>query len=203
LINGDLHDCASISYWPVSHRDFPRETELVIDFLDFLIQEFPGKKIVWKPGNHELRLPRLYMSKVPELVEMPYLAMEAALNLEKRGIEFLDYFQLVMGGKLYLLHGHEVNRLDVAVNPARGLFRKTNGSSAGCGHTHRTSEHVEVRMDGTMVTCWSFGCLCDLSPDYRPYGNSWNWGFATINVEKDGNFELVNRRIDSKSGKIF
>lgn len=202
LINGDLHDCSSISYWGVSHRDFPRETELVIDFLDFLRSEFRGKKIVWKPGNHELRLPRLYITKVPELVEMPFLAMEAALDLDGRNIEFLDFYQVVMAGKLPIVHGHEVKSMSSLVNPARGLFLRAKGSAA-CSHCHRTSEHVETKLNGSVMTCWSFGCLCDLSPDYWPYGNSWNWGFALINVEKDGNYEVINKRIDNKTGKVY
>ena len=51
-----------------------------------------------------------------------------------------------------------------------------------------------------LLTTWSFGCLCDLHPDWNPFGN-WNWGFAFVNIEEDGNFEVVNRRILS-SGKV-
>ena len=25
--------------------------------------------------------------------------------------------------------------------------------------------------------------------------NDWNWGFAMINVEKNGNFEVTNKRV--------
>jgi hypothetical protein len=35
---------------------------------------------------------------------------------------------------------------------------------------------------------------CDLNPDYAPYGN-WNWGFALVDVEKNGNFTVENHRI--------
>jgi len=37
--------------------------------------------------------------------------------------------------------------------------------------------------------------MCDLHPDYNPIGNDWNWGCALINVEKNGNFEVVNNKI--------
>ena len=194
FILGDLQDCAAVSYWPTAHRDFNSEIEATIDFFDFLANEFPGKPIVYKPGNHEYRLPRYFLSKAPELVETPLAAMETVLGFEERGIEFLDYFQLVYAGKLPMLHGHEVQAISRAVNPARGLFLRTK-QYALCAHCHTTSEHSASTVENKLITTWSIGCLCDLSPDYRPFANDWNWGCALINVEKDGDFEVVNKRI--------
>jgi hypothetical protein len=196
LYNGDLQDCASVSFWPATRkRDFDAELELVIDFLDFMDYELPVQKKIYKPGNHEYRLPRYYYAKAPELIGMPMIAaVDAALGLEYRGIEFLDYRQLVMAGKLPILHGHEVQSIARSVNPARGLFLRTK-SWAMCAHCHSTSEHTENNIMDVLLTTWSVGCLCDLHPDYAPYGAKWNWGFAMVNVEKNGNFEVVNRRI--------
>jgi hypothetical protein len=199
--NGDLQDCASISYWPsTTKRDFDREVEVVIDFLDFIDHEFPDTLKVYKPGNHEYRLPRLYAAKVPELIGLPLSAVESVLGLEYRGIDLLDYHQIVMAGKLPIIHGHEIPSLSRSVNPARGLFLRTK-SWAACSHCHTTSEHTSKNIQGTLLTTWSFGCLCDLNPDYNSVGNDWNWGFALVNVEKNGDFELVNRRI-LQNGKV-
>jgi predicted phosphodiesterase len=201
LFNGDMQDCASVSFWPSGRkRDFDKEVELFIDFLDFTDSEFPKAKKVYKPGNHEYRLPRYYQSKAPELIGLPLQAVDGVLGLEYRGIEFLDYFQIVMAGKLPILHGHEIPAISRAVNPARGLFLRAK-SWAMCGHCHTTSEHTSKNIQGTLLTTWSVGCLCDLSPDYNPFGNDWNWGFALINVEKNGDFEVVNRRI-LPNGKV-
>lgn len=194
LLNGDIFDCAAVSYWPAARRDFNRELELIIDFLDFLRTEFPDLKIVYKPGNHEYRLPRYFMAKAPELAETPLAQMETGLGLERRKIEFLDYFQLVYAGKLPILHGHEIRGCSTAVNPARGLFLKAK-SFAACAHWHSTSEHTPKNIHDEYLTTWSFGCLCDLHPDYAPHGNNWNWGCALVNVNKDGTFEVENRRI--------
>src|SRR5574343_300047 len=71
-----------------------------------------------------------------------------------------------MAGKLPILHGHEVRRMAMAVNPARGLFMRLK-SWGMCGHCHKTSEHTERDIRGTILTTWSVGCLCDLSPVYR------------------------------------
>jgi len=125
--------------------------------------------------------------------------METVLGFEQRGIEFLDYYQIVMAGKLPMIHGHEVQTISKAVNMARGLFLRTKTFSL-CAHGHTTSMHPEKDLNGNLITCWSIGCLCDLSPDYAPY-NNWNHGFAVVNVEGDGNFEVINRRI-LPSGKV-
>lgn len=195
LLNGDAQDCAAVSFWPSAiKRNFDAEVELFLDFLDLLTHEFPKAQIVYKPGNHEYRLPRMYQAKVPDLIGLPLAAMDTVLGLESRGIEFLDYHQLVMAGKLPILHGHEVRVISRAVNPARGLFLKTK-SWALCSHSHTTSEHTERNINGTILTTWSTGCLCDLSPDYHAYGNNWNHGFAVIDVRANGDFFVENRRI--------
>ena len=200
FLNGDFQDAAAVSYWPTRKRDWNREVEQVIDMLDFLRQEFPKIPIVYKPGNHEYRLPRYYISNAPELIDSPITALESTLGLEERGIEFLDYFQKVMAGKLPIFHGHEFGFLTRAVNPARGLFLRAK-TFAACSHCHTTSENNETNAFDELLTTWSFGCLCDLHPDYNKYGNNWNWGFAFINIEKNGDFEVINRRI-LPSGKV-
>lgn len=200
FINGDFQDCAAVSYWPSKKRDFNREVEETIDMFDWIRKQFPKQKIVYKPGNHEYRLPRYFMSKAPELIETPYAAMENVLGFEERNIEFLDYFQLVYAGLLPIIHGHEVQNISRAVNPARGLFLRSKTFSA-CSHCHSTSEHTPKTIEGTLLTTWSFGCLCDLQPEYNPFGNDWNWGAAIINVEKDGDFEVRNFRV-LPNGKV-
>jgi predicted phosphodiesterase len=200
LINGDWQDCAAVSFWPTIKRNFNEEIGLVIDSLDWLRNEFPKAKIVYKPGNHEYRLPRLFVRKVPELIETPVTAMETVIGFEERGIEYLDYHQIVMAGKLPIIHGHEVPFINRTVNPARGLFLRTKTFSA-CSHCHTTSQHTSKTLHGELLTCWSFGCLCDLSPDWNPYGNDWNWGFGMIEIRDNGDFEVQNLRI-LPNGKV-
>jgi hypothetical protein len=202
LFNGDLQDCAAVSFWPSKRkRDFDKEVEVLIDFLDFIEHEFPVAQKVWLPGNHEYRLPRYYQQKAPELIGLPLLSIDSVLGLEFRGIEMLDYKQIVMAGKLPIVHGDQFPFISRSVNPARGLFMRTK-SWALCSHCHTTSEHTEKNIHGKILTTWSTGCLCDLSPDYFPYGNNWNFGFAVVNVEKNGDFEVESKRILPTSGKV-
>ena len=200
LFPGDLQDCASVSHWQSTiKRDFDKELERFIDFLDFIEHEFHDQEKIWLPGNHEYRLDRYYQTKAPELIGTPLIAFDRILALEQRGINRLDYQQIVMAGKLPIIHGHEF-RVSTTVNPARGLLLKAK-TWAMCGHYHRTSEQPGKDLKGTLLTTWSVGCLCDLSPDYNPYGNDWNHGFAIVNTDKSGNFEVHNKRI-LPNGKV-
>lgn len=200
FINGDLMDCAAIGYWGTAHKDFNSELEATIDFLDLLRQEFPKQKIIYKPGNHEYRLPQYFVTKAPDLAESPLAAMETVLGCEERNIEFLDYHQIAYFGRLPVIHGHEIKNITRAVNPARGLFLKAKTFSA-CSHCHSASEHTPKTIEGKLLTTWSFACLCDLNPDWNPFGNDWGWGYALINIEKDGNFEVENKRV-LHTGKV-
>lgn len=194
FLGGDLMDCSAVSYWPSAiRRDFDKELELVIDFFDVLEKEFPKKKIVYKMGNHEYRLPRLMQSKAPELMGIPLPTIDAVLGLETRGVDTVEHAEMVMAGNLPILHGHELARgFSRAVNPARGLFLKTK-SWALCGHFHTTSEHTERSIRNKLLTTWSVGCLSDLAPEFSLV-NSWNWGFCVL--EHDGvDFTVDNRRI--------
>ena len=200
LINGDLFNFGALAYWFQEKRDINREFELCLDFLDFLRQEFPKIPIIFKPGNHEYRLPQKVLSKLPELSGSPITAVETYFGFEERNIEFLEYNQKVMAGKLPVFHGHEFRNLNMAVSPARGLFLKAK-TFAACSHCHRVSEDTKRDCNELYLTTWSFGCLCDLAPDWNPFGNDWNWGAGIVSFEKSGSFEVENRRI-MPNGKL-
>ena len=134
------------------------------------------------------------------LYDFQKMAMETILDFEGRGIEFLDYFQVVYAGKLPIVHGHEFKSISTSVNPARGLFLKANSWVLG-GHSHRTSEHTGTNIKGDYLTTWSVGCLCDLHPEYNPFGNQWNWGLAIVENKENGDFEVENKRI-LPNGKV-
>ncbi|MDW8003087.1 MAG: hypothetical protein RMJ39_10610, partial [Deltaproteobacteria bacterium] len=123
----------------------------------------------------------------------PLLAMEALLRLPERGIELIDLNQIVYMGELPVFHGHEIRYIQ-AVNPARMLFMRIKQWGL-MAHAHQTSEHTEKNLQGTYLTTWSVGCLCNLNPEWNPYGNSWNHGFAIVEVTDKGFFNVENKRI--------
>jgi hypothetical protein len=104
--------------------------------------------------------------------------------LEHFEIEWIPGRTKATIGKLSLFHGHEFGRSLISpVNVARGLYMRAK-ASAMCGHSHRTSEHTERTVNDKIITCWSVGCLSELSPDYSPY-NTWNNGFAIVTKTPD------------------
>lgn len=193
-LNGDILDMYQASFHEkdARKRSIKDELDAMRSFLDMLAKEFPKAKIYYKEGNHCMRLSRYLQVKAPELLDCTEFEIPSLLNLRQRGIEWIPNKQAVMIGKLYALHGNEFKG-GGGVNPARAYYTKSKVSMIA-GDKHRTSEHTETSLNGDVVTCWSTGCLCELSPDYMPY-NAWNLGFAHIMVEPNGNFEVYNKRI--------
>jgi hypothetical protein len=73
-------------------------------------------------------------------------------------------------------------------------------SSAICGHSHQTSEHTEKDINGKLTTCWSVGCLSELTPEYAPFAK-YNHGFAVVTKRGSEGFNVQNFRIHE--GKIL
>jgi hypothetical protein len=102
---------------------------------------------------------------------------------------------------LLVIHGHEFGESVFSpVNPARGLFLKAK-CSVLAGHNHQTSQHHENNLKGDSMACFSTGALCQLTPEYRPFAfTKWNHGFAIVEIEESGIFEVHNYRvIDGKA----
>jgi predicted phosphodiesterase len=199
LINGDLCDFYSISRWTKNpaKRNFAGELKACRQTIEWLRDQFPEIPIVFKAGNHEERWDHWIWQHAPEISEENEMSLPTWLKLEKHGVEYVTDQRPVMLGKLPVCHGHELPKgLAAPVNVARGAFLRTL-STVLVGHSHRTSGHAETDMWHDEIFCWSTGCLCDMNPEYARV-NKWNWGFATVEVAKDGNFNVENYRISGK-----
>jgi len=195
LLNGDTIDCHRLSRFTPNPeaRNFKEERNTVKQFLGYLRQEFPKARIVWKDGNHEERFSEYMRSKAPEIFDQEFFSLNVLLGFENLGIEYVSNRRIVWVGNLPVMHGHEFFRgFAPPVNPARGAYLKAK-QSVMVGHHHKTSEHTETSLDGTITTTWSVGCLSDLNPDYNPYPG-YNHGAATIFL-KDEFYEVNNYRI--------
>ncbi len=182
-------------------RNYPSECGVVEESLSWLRSAFPKARIIYKKGNHEERLEKYLWLKAPELWGLPQLMMDQILHLEKYGVELIGDQRIIMCGKLPVLHGHEFRSgISAPVNPARGLYLRL-AHTALIGHLHRSSTHAEPDLFGSETVCWSQGCLCDVHPPYSRVGNKWNVGFATVDVFKDGKFDLRNFKI-AKGGEV-
>jgi predicted phosphodiesterase len=195
ILNGDTIDCHSLSQFikDPRARSFKQERETTNELLEYLRQEFPDTRIVWRDGNHEDRFKTYMMQKAPEVYDEKFCSIDKLLNFEDLGIEYVTDKRIIMLGGLAVMHGHEFHKgFAPPVNPARGAYLKAK-QSVMVGHHHRTSEHTETALDGTMTTTWSVGCLSDLHPAYSPY-NSYNHGSAIVTLD-NSYYEVANYRI--------
>jgi predicted phosphodiesterase len=196
VLNGDVCDFFSVSRWDRDPRqvNLKREIEITKEFLRYLRQQFPKASIVWKMGNHEERWEHFLWKKAPELLDVAEFDFGSIFGLPNLGIELVRDQRFIMAGKLPILHGHEYPKgLTNPVNQARGMFLR-GLECAIAGHGHRSSEHAETTMLGHLITCWSTGCLCNLTPAYARINKS-NHGFAFVLNDRDGGFEVQNKRI--------
>jgi hypothetical protein len=210
VINGDHFDFYGLSRYlkDPEKRRFSEEITVGIQILELLQKELKCK-ILFKPGNHDDRLVHYLWQKCKEIDQLADLEEIKELTIDKMirrrspnlDIEFVKCKQIIKLNDLSVAHGHEFpSSIMSPVNIARGLYLRAK-ASAMCGHHHRTSEHTEMNINGKIITCWSVGCLSELHPEYMPI-NSWNHGFAVIDLFEDGEtFEVHNKRIFK--GKIL
>src|SRR5690606_7121254 len=106
-------------------------------------------------------------------------------------INFVGHKRFINLGKLLVLHGHEYRwGGNPLVSPARWLWLRTKENSI-CGHFHQHGEYSENTARGRIITAWTVGNLSTLTPDFMPY-NNWTNGFAFVDVDKDGAFNVEN-----------
>lgn len=193
ILNGDILDCYHVSSFvkdPLERR-MDEEIEVLRDFVALLKTTFPSARIIYKLGNHEERWERYILTKAPELFGIEAFDFENVMNL---GIEVIKDKRIIEAGNLHIMHGHEFGRsIFSPVNPARGFFMRAKTNVIG-GHYHQPSEHIEQDLGGKIIGAWSTGCLCDLTPKYMPI-NRWSHGFATVDLDEDGTFEVRNLKI--------
>lgn len=195
-LNGDVMDCYQGSNF-MRRPDLPSlkaEKDMTIQFLEYVRPRF--ERVIYKLGNHEARWDRLLLSKCPEFFGDPYFSFGAWLGLDDLGVELVLSKCKAKFGKLNVTHGDEFGESTFSpVNPARGLFNRAKCSTLA-GHNHTTSEHNENDLNGTPMCCWSVGCLCSLTPEYRPFAyTKWNHGYAVVEIASNGDFAVDNRRI--------
>jgi predicted phosphodiesterase len=201
LINGDLFDFASISRHEKDwrQRTVKDEFDAVRQFLDYLKHKLPKAKIVFKEGNHDERMEKWLFHKAPEYFDMHEFRLDVLLNFGERGIEYVKDKRPVKVGKLTVLHGHELNGSG-GVNPARATFLKTIDNVL-IGHCHRSSQHTEPTLSGSVIVTTSIGCLCGMYPMFARV-NKWNHGFGYVEHDvKSGDYHLHNLKIIN--GKVF
>jgi predicted phosphodiesterase len=202
ILNGDIGDFYGVSRHDKDpRRSLSDELDAIRQFLFYLRQQFTNARILYKIGNHEARMEMFLVKNAPVLLGVSDFELPVLLKFDELQIELVPSLTLIRLGNLPIYHGHELPQgMSSPVNPARGIWMRVQESLI-CGHWHRTSEHTEsTGLNKKLSSCWSTGCLCDLSPDYAIV-NRWNHGFVWVETQADGNYEVTNHKIIN--GRVY
>lgn len=202
ILNGDIGDFYGVSRHDKDpRRSLADELDAIRQFLFYLRAQFPKARILYKIGNHEARMEMFLVKNAPVLLGVSDFELPVLLKFAELGIELVPSLTLIRLGNLPIYHGHELPQgMSSPVNPARGIWMRVQESLI-CGHWHRTSEHTEsTGLNKKLSSCWSTGCLCDLSPDYAIV-NRWNHGFVWVETQPCGNYEVTNHKIIN--GRVY
>lgn len=193
LVNGDLLDAYHLSTFEKDPkvRRLSEEIDQAIQILQVFAQELPGVKMIFKLGNHEARFDRYLRTNAPALADLPEISLEDIFRKRIEEVEVVEEWRNIVAGRLLINHGHEVGRGSGGQHPAKWLVAKT-GTSAICGHFHRTDSWTSRDALGRPLQGWTTGALCQLSPDYLPR-NQWNHGAAFVDVRPGGGFHVTNK----------
>jgi hypothetical protein len=197
IINGDLLDFTSVSRF-LSRPNEMRMLDNVEEGKKMLryIKDALGCKVIFHEGNHSVRVEHYLISKAPEFWGLPSVELKNLLGCDEMGIDHVSNIRTMHLGKLTIAHGnHIVRGIFAPVNPARGVFIKSNASVL-ISHVHRSSEHIETDIKGKVTGCWSIGCLTTTQPEFNPMVSKHNMGFAIVEIESSqGDFVVDNRKI--------
>ena len=197
IINGDLMDFPRQGKWLVKPSSLSVQEELdeAEKFLNMLRMVFPKQNIVYHLGNHDARWDNYVIRNAAELFGLGFMQLPEVLKLREKMIEYVPHTHWMEYGNLMVAHGHHIVKgIFAPVSPARGVQMKTFQSTI-IGHLHKSSEHLWANMQGKQYGTWSTGCLCDLKPEYNPQVGQCNLGFALVEKDASGDFEVYNKKI--------
>jgi predicted phosphodiesterase len=197
LINGDLFDFYQLSRFdkdPTKEK-VSHELECGKQLFEHLAKRYPKAQIVYKMGNHDERWDSYLWKVAPILFDIDEFrtAWYGPAGITDNKVQLVTDQRIIMAGKLPILHGHELQRGANPVNAARGAYLRAR-DSVMVGHYHHTSNHTERTLLGSVVVTRSTGCLCDLNPAYARV-NRWDNGFATVEIAKDGTYDVNLKQI--------
>jgi predicted phosphodiesterase len=198
VLNGDIIDFYKISRFikNPTKKSVSNEIEETKKFLTELRYNFPEARIIFKQGNHELRMEHYIMSNASEIYDLISDLLPIKLNFKELKIEYImEPFSV---GKLWVLHGHE--------KPAGGnpewvcnVMWQYVYDHFCVGHFHRTQEKTFKSISGQTFNTNAIG-YCAGKMEYAIL-NKWNQGFMRVDFSTNGIFRTSNFKI--QDGEIY
>lgn len=193
FIGGDFLDGYKISRFAHTPNapSFQLELQIGVQILTAIAKYFPNALRIFKIGNHEDRLDNYIRNNAPELWTDEGDAIKDRLRLKELDYSLVLSSQITTAGDLGLFHGHEIPG-GGTVAPARNKFLRAYANII-CGH-HHTSQSFSVRtVHGKELCSWIVGMLASVAQEYARI-NQYTQGFAIIETEASGEFNVENKR---------
>jgi predicted phosphodiesterase len=198
ILNGDVMDSAAFG----RHGHKPKDEQVgkyfdqTYELLATLRSDFPNALIYWIEGNHDLWFARYIQQNARPLQNDSYFTIQKRLKLDELSIQYLTEDTALRFADMDILHGHQFFRGRAqAVNPAMTIFN-TMGRNVTISHVHRVHAfHKRLPMNEVVTSCYTTGCLSELSPDYNPLA-SYMTGF--MHLRRGGSRAIVRNLIIEK-----
>ena len=214
---GDLLDLPAFGRFEQS-EDYAHTTNLALQYTCNLLDTIrsivgPDCKITILEGNHERRIEKQNKANLlanfnlrveGDVANFPVLSVPHLLNLEKRGIEYIEGYpsgKYWLNERLQILHGSLVRSGGSTAN----AIVKQEDATTIFGHIHRIESQYKTQntfKGARTIAAHTPGCLCRIDGavpsakgstrlDGRPVQNYEDWaqGLAVVEFEKgDGTF---------------
>ncbi len=194
IIDGDFMDYYGFSKFDrsaITMNGFWDEREWGVDMLQ-LLQECFGR-VFLKKGNHDIRRELSHERLAVQFPDVLDLARYSEyLFFDDSNVEIIEDYRHIVYGKANIIHGHEYQG-GGGIHVAYNRLNKTMDNTISA-HSHTTQSDFRPDINGNLYGSWSIGCLCNLHPRYNPK-NRWTQGFARIEKDESGEFEMLNRMI--------
>lgn len=189
IIGGDFLELEACS----EHGGVPRPRALVDEIkagravLAQIREALPDARMVYLEGNHETRLSRITVNRIPTLEGA--LTVPALLQLEGLRIGWRPYGELYRpkhpsgaDSRMHYVHGRWTNKFHA--HKHADFF----GSCVRYGHVHTAQLHLRGRAGGHVHGAWATPCLRTLDPAWMAGATDWVQGFGLDEIHPDGRF---------------
>lgn len=166
---GDILDCYTLSDFeqdPARKESFNDERNATVSWLSERRQKHPDSIFAVLEGNHEERLRRQVLKRMPGLHDLPELSIPSLLKFAPLNIRHYRSDGFV-GWGMRIKHGNSTAKY------AANVELNKHWSDGISGHTHRKMEATFTTAEGHTYTWRSLGHCCDM--DKADYVKGPNW----------------------------
>ena len=186
ILLGDFGEFASMSMHGADDvASLRSDVEAVRQALEIIRSACPDSQILLFEGNHETRLKRTAMARLPAVASV--LDLPTLLELDGLDVAWVPEANQLRRGGLRLVHG------SLASTHSAKAHLDRYGYSVATGHVHRPQMFTSVDGEGELRVGYTLPCMRTLDPHWlngRP--SQWANGFATLDVDDRGDWNLFS-----------